>query len=125
MLCCSILTFCPNKVRVKGTVVPVLNKPSNEGERTASYSGHFILKKEPSVTTGQDARLGPLPGWMWFKKNCPQPGIETQSIRTISGYNTSVIILILKMDNVLLIMEPTYKTEHEGMTGKIIYMNRI
>jgi GTP-binding protein EngB required for normal cell division len=30
----------------------------------------------------------------------PQPGIDTQSIRTISDYNTSVIILILKMDKV-------------------------
>jgi hypothetical protein len=32
----------------------------------------------------------------------PQPGIETQSIRTIlvSDYNTSVIILTLKMEKV-------------------------
>lgn len=66
MSCCSILTFCPSKVQVKATVVPVLNKPSNEGEQTTSYSGHFILKKEPTVTTGQDAGLEPLPVWMWF-----------------------------------------------------------
>lgn len=64
MLCCSILIFCPSTVQVKDTVVPVLNKPSTEGERTAIYSDHSILKKEPSVTTGQDAGLGPVPVWM-------------------------------------------------------------
>jgi len=100
MLCCSILTFCPSKVQVKGTVVPVLNKPSIQGERTATYSDHSILKKEPSVTTGQDAGLGSVPVWMWLKKNCPQQGIESQFIRTISDYITSIIILILKMDKI-------------------------
>jgi len=64
MLCCSILTCCPSKVQV----VPVLNKPSTEGERTATYSDYSILKKEPSVTTGRDTGFRLVPVWMWLKK---------------------------------------------------------
>jgi GTP-binding protein EngB required for normal cell division len=42
--------------------------------------------------------------WDQYQFGCgkkkPHPGTETQSIKTISDYNTSIIILILKMDKV-------------------------